>query len=419
MFLVALRMFAWQAELPREVILLRNIKDRMAQNLVRVPNYTCLETMVRTRRAPESLVIAVPGKSAPYRRADVLRFEVAEVDGDELFALPGNHDFRKMALRDLASGGLMGNGAFSLFSHSVFTGNAVEYHFVGEEQMDGRTLLRYDFKVSELMSGYLVSTDKGTETVGYHGSFWADPRMFDAVRLDIFADQIPAYLGVDQAGNRIDYAWVRIGTSNALLPQSGELTMRQIAGWESRNQITFTHCREYGVESTISFGEIPETGQTNAGTRDVELPAGLQLTIRLETPIDSDTSQAGDPIRGSVDVEAKHKGKVVVQKDAVVLGRVRALERHLEGWPYVLAKLEFTEIEFEGKTARFFASFEKIIPPPGSEGIKRIAGSGPQGMTGLPAVGTVSAPGNRMVLPAGLKMVWKTLSYEQASETGK
>ena len=90
-----------QDDLPRDLLLLRNVKVRMKQRLSRVPNYTCLETMVRTRRAPPSLIIAVPGKSVPYRRADVVRFEVAEVEGAELFALPGNHDFRATPLRRL------------------------------------------------------------------------------------------------------------------------------------------------------------------------------------------------------------------------------------------------------------------------------------------------------------------------------
>jgi hypothetical protein len=412
--LLALGMFAWPADLPHDLILLRNIKARMKQNLARVPNYTCLETMVRTNRAPPSMIVAVPGKSVPFRRTDVVRFEVAQVDGDELFAFPGNHDFRKMALRELATGGLIGNGSFSLLANDVFTANVAVYHFIGEEKLDGRALLRFDFRVSELVSGYEVGTNRGKAKVGYHGSFWADPRTYDAVRLQIFADDVPPYLGIDQVGNRIDYAPVRIGASNALLPQNGELSMRQIRGWESRNQLTFTHCREYGVETTLSFGEVAESAAPSGGTRNVELPAGLQLTIRLDTPIDSEKALVGDPISGKVDVDARIKGKVVVQKDALVSGRLRRLERHLEGWPYVLARLEFTEIEFEGKTARFFAELEKIVPPPGSEGIKRVATKDVPGIGGLPGVGTISVTGNRMLLPAGTRMIWKTLSYEEA-----
>lgn len=418
--LLALGLFAFPAplrqdDLPRDLLLLRNIKLRMKQNLARVPNYTCLETMVRTNRAPSSMIIAVPGKSVPFRRSDVVRFEVAEVDGHELFALPGNHDFSKMALRELAKSGLIGNGSFSVLANQVFDTTNPEYHFIGEETSAGRALLRFDFRVSQLVSGYEIRTERGAAIVGYHGSFWADPKTFDAVQLEISADDIPPFLGVDESGNRVDFSPVRIGSSNALLPQSGEISMRRLRGWESRNELTFTHCREYGVESTISFADVNETAASQGGTRNVELPAGLQLTVRLETPVDSAHALVGDPISGKVDSDARIKGKVVVHKDALVSGRLRRLEQHVEGWPYVLARLEFTEIEFEGMTARFFAELEKVIPPAGSEGIKRVATKDLPGIGSLPGVGTLSMPGNRMVVPAGTRMIWKTLSYAQAA----
>jgi hypothetical protein len=403
------------AELPRELLLLRNIKLRMKQNLTRVPNYTCLETMVRSQRAPSSMVIAVPGKAVPYRRADVVRFEVAEVDSDELFALPGNHDFKKMNLRELSPTGLMGNGAFSLLAHQVFTTDSAQYHFGGEEKLGGQTTIRYDFRVSQLESGYQIYTPYGRALVGFHGTFWADSQTFDVIRMEIEADDIPPSLRVDQAGQQVEYGRVRIGASSVLLPQSGAITMRQSNEWASRNQLTFTHCREYGVESTLSFEDVNDSIGAKEGTHAVELPVGLQLTIRLDTPIDSEKVQVGDAISAKVEEDARLKGKVVVHKDALVSGRLRRLEQHLEGWPYVLARLEFTGIEFDGKTARFFAELEKIIPVPGSEGIKRVATKDLPGVGSLPGVGTVSQMGNRMLLPAGTRMIWKTLSYDQAA----
>jgi hypothetical protein len=387
----------------------------MKQNLTRVPNYTCLETMIRTRRAPSSMIVAVPGKSVPFRRTDVLRFEVAEIDGEELFAFPGNHDFRKMTLREMSPTGLMGNGEFATFAKAVFTSNTAEYHFIGEEKLDGQATLRWDFRVSELESGYQLVTSFGQAIVGFHGAFWANPQTFDVIRMSITADDIPPALGIDQAGQGIDYALVRIGASTALLPQSGEITMRQITGSEDRNQLTFTHCREYGVETTLSFGEVDASAEPSGGTHAVELPAGLLLTIRLETPVDSEKALVGDTISGKVDEDARLKGKIVVHKDALVSGRIRRLEQHLEGWPYVVARLEFTQIEFEGKSARFFAELEKIIPVPELPTIKRVATKDLPGVGGLPGIGTVSAMGNRLVLPAGTRMIWRTLTYEQAS----
>jgi hypothetical protein len=401
-----------QADLPRDLLLLRNIKLRMKQNIARIPNYTCLETMVRTNRAPSSMIIAVPGKTVPFQRRDVVRFEVAEVQGHEMFAPPRGHDFRTMDVRELAPTGLVGNGSFSLITRDLFATNIARYRYAGDDKVSGRTLLRYDFQVSQLESGFDVRTEYGHAVVGYHGALLADPRSFDAVRVDLHADDVPPSLGIDQVADSIDYAPVRIGRTNALLPQGGEISMRHISGWESRNELTFTHCREYGVETAISFAEVNEKSGPQEGERAVDLPPQMQIIIRLETSVDSETIHTGDSITGRVAADVILKGNVIVRKDALVTGRLRRIEQHLEGSPCVIARLEFTEIEFEGKTARFYAELEKIVPSIGGEKVRRVTTKELPGIGALPGVGTLSVPGNRMVLPPGLRMVWKTLPYD-------
>jgi hypothetical protein len=51
-----------------------------------------------------------------------------------------------------------------------------------EETVDGRTLLRYDYQVPYLSSGYKVKTQLGQEKVAYRGSLWADPRTLQVRR---------------------------------------------------------------------------------------------------------------------------------------------------------------------------------------------------------------------------------------------
>ena len=92
---------------------------------------------------------------------------------------------------------------------------------------------------------------------------------------------------------------------------------------------------------------------------------------------------------------------------------MRRLELHKEGWPYVLIGLEFIQIEFEGKQTRFFAELEKIILPPGADGPRKVEARD------LPGVGMVSTKGNNLRLPKGTRMIWKTISYQQAAEIGK
>jgi hypothetical protein len=413
----ALPLCPWQPELPRDLLLLRDIKAKMSRNLARVPNYTCLETVFRGAHASDRMVIAVPGKEVPFRRIDVLRLEVAEVAGDELYAHAGEHNFEKRDITEYGNGGLMGNGTFTLFARNVFATNQPTYKFAGEEDVAGRKLVRFNYNIPQMISGYRVGTNFGAAIVGYHGSFWADPTTFDAARLTIVADDIPHFVGLATAESRIDFAKVRIGDSDVLLPQSGELSTTQLKGSASRNEIAFTHCREYGVATTIRFDDITESdgdGELGpSGTNYVELPSGMELTLKLETAIDASTSHIGDVIAATVDSDSRQKNKVIVPKDAVVTGRLRRLELHKEGWPYVLAGLEFIQIEFEGKQTRFFAELEKLMLPPGTEGPKRVEAKD------LPGVGMVTAMGNKLRLPEGTRMVWKTISYKQAAEIGK
>ncbi len=403
----------WQAEVSPKVLQLRKIRLRMTQNLSRIPNYTCLETMVRGQHASNRLIIAAPGKSVPFRTFDIVRFEVAEVGGTELFARAGDHDFAERELRELAATGLIGNGIFSGFAHDVFQANIVPNSFV-EEETDGRRLLRYDYRIPQFVSGYRVGSNWRQAKVGYHGAFWADSGTYDAVRLDVVADDIPPETGIAQMSDRIDFARVHIGGADPLLPESAQMTSRMLEGSESRNQISFTHCREYGVESVISFEDPSDSGAgASTGRSFVDLPPGLLLTLKLESPVDSGTGHIGDVISATVDADARVKGKVYVPKDSVITGRLRRLEVHKEGWPYVLAGLEFIQIEFENKQARFFAELDRVILPPGVTGPKRVASKE------LPGVGMLTAAGNRLVLPAGTRMIWKTLSYEQAAQVPK
>ena len=400
------------SDLPEDVVILRTIRARMKEHTSRLNNYTCLETITRGKRPSERLAVAVPGKTVPFRRTDTVRLEVAEVGHDELFARAGEHNFSHREPSELAPGGLMGDGVFVLFAHNIFVADIATYKYRGEETLDGRRLVRFDYQIPQLLSGFRFTTPYGTAILGYHGSFWADPKTYDPVRLDIVADDIPPELRVTRSEDRIEFARVRIGSEDVVIPQSAEMSVFEDNTSASRNQISFTHCREYGVQSTIKFEESAEP----AGLLDskyVDLPPGVQLTLALETTIDSATAQVGDLVSARVEVDAMHKRVLAVPKEAIISGRLRRMEIHKEGWPYVLAGLEFTQVEFNGKQSRFFAELEKIVLPAGAEGPKRVV------KRDLPGVGVITTNGNSLRLPKGTRMIWKTISYEQAAEIGK
>jgi hypothetical protein len=72
-------------DLAPEVLLLARVKTHMGQVLSRLPNYTCLETIERSRRRAS-------GKR--FELVDALHLEVAFVDGKELFSWPGERSFK-------------------------------------------------------------------------------------------------------------------------------------------------------------------------------------------------------------------------------------------------------------------------------------------------------------------------------------
>jgi hypothetical protein len=407
--LTCIALWAGQNETPRELILLANIKQKMKQNLQKVPNYTCLETVERSRRMPRSQVISKDGGPGPFQPLDIVRLEVAEVEGKEFFSRPGARNFEETRLSAFVNGGMIGNGMFALFTRAIFASDIATYTFAGKQNVEGQDLLRYDYQVSYLNSGYTIMTNLGKAKVAHFGSFWADPKTWQAVRLDVHADDIPPRLGVADATTRIDYARVRIGTSDVLLPQSAEMTLHQLSDYESRNRIEFTHCNQYGAESVISFDG--ETSGSRSRVDRVELPAGLTITVGLETALDLETSRVGDVISGRVQADVKHKGGVIVPKGALVTGRLRRLEKYTDESTYFVVGLELTEIDFPGNRARFFAELQQTTAPSGLERIAKMP------TPHLPGVGTVSVRGGGLRLAAGLRMVWKTMHYSEDDTT--
>ncbi len=154
-----------------------------------------------------------------------------------------------------------------------------------------------------------------------------------------------------------------------------------------------------------------ETSGSSAGVNRIELPAGLSLAIGLETALDLETARVGDLISAKVQSDVKHKGVVLVPKGAIISGRLRRLEKYTDDSAYFVVGLEFSELDFPGNRARFFAELQQITPPAGTERIAKMP------TPRLPGVGTFSVTGNGLRLAAGLRMVWKTTHYSEENTT--
>src|SRR5260370_26735062 len=164
---VCIRVHSWLASvmllaaqssgLPTEILLLSRIKRQAKQDLARVPNFTCLETIERTSRTSES---------KPFGAVDVVLVEVAHVGDRELFAWPGAARFDSPDLSPMIGSGMVSNGEFVSHARSVFVGDFGVIRYVGIEEVRGRPAARYDYEISTAFSGYTVHNAGRASVVG-------------------------------------------------------------------------------------------------------------------------------------------------------------------------------------------------------------------------------------------------------------
>ena len=406
------------------MIELARIKHRMGENLSREPDYTCVETIERSQR------------HAPTRKFDLLdavRLEVALVGGKEMYAWPGAGKFEETDMRKFVPEGAIGNGYFALHARSVFLTEYPMFTYRGPETLEGHNAVRYDFRLPLLFSSYHLRVGNREALVGYHGSFWAETGTLDVLRLVVDADDIPLALGMKEADVTIDYARLPIGSSDFLLPVSSDLLMIDLTGSESRNRMRFTSCRQYSGESVLSFGDPPPAAvgpDASRPVREIRLAAGLRVDIELAGKIDSRETAVGDPVRGTVKRDVKQGGEIVIPKGATLFGRLTRLE-HRTGM--FAASIVFATVEWDGGRGEFHAELKEVDGGSSADPLTVGSRSERWGLAGRrggaqmtavqpsresgPPPGSFYVMGDRVQLPRGFHMVWRTLPPDDAARS--
>jgi hypothetical protein len=359
-----LRMVAIPQDLPPGVLLLSRVKRHFQEELQRLPNVTCLETVQREYQPAR-------GKMRPL---DTINLEVLTNGHMELFASPGGRKFSAQHPINYAGSGVLGDGLFGLYLKDILLNGNVSNEYKGEEETGGHRLVRYDYRLPSMWSGEMIRTPEGSGTVGLHGSFWVDPQTYDVVRLELNAEDFPLTLPLTEAVTSINYARADLGGNVVvLLPESAEFRMVKVSGETSHNRIEFTHCRAFETQSTVNFSAPDSAEQTpRFGVSSIEdtlrpLPGGLQIVVKLRSRISGDVA-VGTLIDGVVaDKVAAKKSAVEIPEGSPVRGRVRRLERYTDPFPYFVVALEFTEMEVQGIRHRFYADLMEIQSAPGVE----------------------------------------------------
>jgi hypothetical protein len=363
---------------------------------------------------------------------DTVRLEVLANGDRELYASPGDRKFSEQHPISYIGSGVIGDGYFGLFLREILVTGSVSYNYKGEEEIVGRRLARYDYRLPLMASGHNFRLQEGAGTVGMHGSFWADPKTYNVIRLEMNADDFPPTLPLTEAITIINYAPTSLGDNQAaLLPESGDFRMTRFSGEADHNHIDFTHCRLYGAQSTINFAtpdapasqEAPRFGASSNDDTLRPLPAGLQIAVGLSRI--SGERAVGALVDGVVEANVPAKGPVVIARGSRVRGRIRRMERQAEPVPHFVVAIEFTEVESEGIRYRFYADLVEIDSAPGVEqmltietpvkvaeqnhgGIQVRATVQKITLPRLAGVATFFVRGTRLELPQGFRTVWKT-----------
>ncbi|MGA2597389.1 MAG: hypothetical protein ABSH09_10425 [Bryobacteraceae bacterium] len=238
------------------------------------------------------------------------------------------------------------------------------------------------------------------------------------MRLESQAAGIPPYLPLEEMSLSVNYARTRIGDYNALLAQDADLHIRQTPGQENYNHLEYTHCRTFSAQSTIHFDSEPQAAAQPAPVdrpKTEAVPPFLPVTLQLTTAI-TDHDSVGTLIEAKVSGDVLRKGKIVIPDGAIVHGRIRRLERYNGGADFIVG-LEFTEVEVNGESLRFYADLLRLDRLPGIRTtlpdpavVKSTGKYVTQKITlpDLPGVASFFVAGATLTIAPGFRTVWRT-----------
>jgi len=341
-------------------ILFNKVREGVVDNIRNFPRYTCVQTVVRSQfilpAAGASCAIAIANNQrnsdmAILRWHDRLRLDVAVGEKSEMFSWAGASKFESKDLSEMVSKGASGSGEFGSFLASVFGGQAEGFEYKGLKDFPFGRMATYDFTVPLAKSHYMFSSaHKGYTTVGYHGSFYADPDSAELRELDIEATEFPPDDSVCRVQDKIEYERTQIGQKTFMLPKKSAMDVIYRNSTESLNEASYSGCREYVGESTIRF-DVDENGNVPESAKKAELPPvppKTHLRVRINPPIDSDKAAAGDPIVGVVDLAVKVKGVMIVNVGDKLHGRIVRLEQVMGAEPRWTVAILFETLERNG-----------------------------------------------------------------------
>lgn len=345
----ALVLLAQPATNPED--LYQRVRRRVMNDITRLPNFTCVETIRRRvygvaspkARPPNCGEIVRDYKAEkpgqPLQLSDRLRVDVAIAGKHEVYSWVGAERFEEEDLHTLVGNGQTVMGDFGSHLLAVFAPHGA-MQFIGERKVGGRRLLEYSYQTPLNLSEYYLRVGGTAIKTAYEGSVLLDPATADVARVTARSAELPEETGYCQVTNDLDYARLRIDVRDMLIPSQATSWAVGRDGVDLENVSAYSNCREYLGESVLRFDD-PEadsasvrgaaTPGPNASQVNVlhGIPAGLPFECRVVSTIDSDTAAAGDPVRAVLrSAIADANGNVLAPAGIELRGRLVAVVQH-------------------------------------------------------------------------------------------
>jgi len=335
--------------------LFNRARAKVLANLERTPRYTCIETVnrlvrrtIRTRGGCSAAISRGSADAGLVLWRDRLRLDVAIINGSETFAWAGARQFETEDVDKLVGGGVTGTGDFAGFLGSVFGNGARRLRYTGDESTPAGKMARFEYEVPLATSHYRYRTGGEFKLAPYSGWYLIDPATAALEKLAVIATEFDREDEVCRVEDTIEYQTAKIGDSDIMLPRVSIMDAVYARGTESINETSYSACHEYTAQSTIRFDDGraggAEPGRRTAATSPV--PEGVRVLLALDTPIDGETSAAGDEIVA----QALNDSKAIHRGDRFH-GRIVKLEQYMMNQPHWVLAVRFESVVRNGVEA--------------------------------------------------------------------
>jgi len=357
-----------------------------------LPRYTCTETVERQYFRGDARNPIDSCKKDNHLRLDGLdrfRLDVTVANNHEIFAWAGASRFDSRRVDEIVRQGPTSTGAFGTYLVEIFVRPGAQFQFLQKQEVDGRPVLEYSFRVPKELSHYGLGLSGHLHMSGYGGTFQIDPENLQLQRLDIQTDQLDPGTEMCNVETTLFYQRAAAGDSGFLLPAETKQSILRPNGEVHNARTTFAACHEYTAESVIRFGDEPGGGssQSARNAQQAPLPEGLPVALALSEAIRSDTVAAGDAVAAKVlhNVTAQGSREVLIPSGATVRGRIIDMRLWLRTYSYFLISVNWQTVNIGGDVKPFSAKLDRaaesqkarlpgtphgrglevILPPPG------------------------------------------------------